>query len=74
MGKEWQYIIVSALDNTSEEHNGIRRIHRHVFVQSKNPCTRLATKSAHWEFAHNVDGSIRYCRDKGEPLLEQGSV
>lgn len=65
MDKVWQYIIVSALDNTEEEHNGVRRIHRHVFVQSKTNVPRLATKSAHWEPAKDVNGSIRYCRDKG---------
>lgn len=74
MDKVWQYIIVSALDRTEEEHNGIRRIHRHVFVQSKTNVPRLATKSAHWEPAKSVDGSIRYCRDKGEPLKEEGQA
>lgn len=69
--KKWKYIIVSALDDT-DEHNGMRQVHRHVFVQDYNNNPRLATKTAHWEIPHHIIGCVNYCKEKGTPHLEEG--
>lgn len=72
--KKWKYIIVSALDHTAGEHDGAQEEHVHIFAQDHSNNPRLATKTAHWEIPEHINGCVDYCRSKGTPILESGTL
>lgn len=67
------YLLISALDQTEEEHAGIRRDHWHVFIQFASNRNRPNTRNAHWEIPNHIKGCIDYCKAKGEPSFERGA-
>lgn len=69
-----QYIIISALDRTAEEKEGVQREHWHVFLQFKSNRTPPATKNTHWEIPKHITSCVEYCRKKGEPTYEAGDL
>lgn len=72
--KRAQFIIISALDQTAEEHEGVRRDHWHVFIQSVTQLARPKTATAHWEIPRSVTGAVNYCKEKGVPVLMAGQL
>lgn len=62
-----KYIIISALDSTSEAHQGKQQLHWHAVVVFNNAVARPKTKTAHWEKCRNLKQCIEYCKAKGDP-------
>lgn len=72
MKLKYSYLIVSALDQTAEIHEGRAHDHWHVFIQFKSNRKHPATHRAHWEIPKSITGAIEYCRNKGVPTFEEG--
>lgn len=71
---KYQYLLISALDTTSHDHEDRLQDHWHVFIQFKSNRTRPRTMTAHWEVPANIRGAIDYCKSKGEPTFEEGDA
>lgn len=72
--KYFTYFLISALDHTSEEKDGIQSDHYHVLIQTQNPIQHPDTNTAHWEIPISVEGAYKYCMEKGDPTLEEGEL
>lgn len=64
--------MISALDRTSEEHEGVQSEHWHVFIQFKSNRKHPKTLTAHWEIPRSITAAMKYCKSKGEPTFENG--
>lgn len=56
--QKYQYLIISALDQTAEIHEGVAHEHWHVFMQFKSNRKPPATKRAHWEIPNSITGAV----------------
>lgn len=56
--QKYQYLIISALDKTSEAHEGRQQEHWHVFIQFKSNRPPPGTRTAHWEKPNHITACV----------------
>ena len=63
------YTLISAPDSTTEN-----QIHWHVLLcfQNQRRRVRSGAQTSHWEPVHDIQGTINYILEKGQPFFEHG--
>lgn len=64
-----EYLLISADDETEEGQK-----HWHVLIRFENQHYMPATKNTHWEPVKIFSQAYKYIMEKGEPLIEKGTI